>query len=273
MAEKKLLGSIELNRIYQRDCIEGMRMIPEETIDLVVTSPPYDNLRTYNSAADLTEVGRECFRVMKDGAIMAVVIQDQTKDFGKSCTTARTIVKYVDEIGFKLFETVIWAKSGRPGAWWNKRFRVDHEYILLFLKGDRPRYFNKEPLKVPAIYAGTRFHGTTRKNNGELVGTSDNVQAEKKCRGTIWYIDPSKSEKRSIKHEHPATFPDKLVDDLLVCFSREGDIVLDPFMGSGTTAVQALKMGRNFIGFEIEREYIEIANKRLDAVHSEEATE
>jgi DNA modification methylase len=254
---------LELNLVYQRDCIEGMRDIPDGTIDLIVTSPPYDDLRTYDSSVNLHDLGTEAFRIMKEGAIFAMVMQDQTKDFGKSCTTFRTIVDYVDNIGFKLFENVIWEKDGRPGAWWNTRFRVDHEYILLFLKGKRPRYFNKEPLKIEAKSAGRKIHGTTRRNDGKFDKTSGRSQAELKCRGTIWRYSPTKSEGNKVKLLHPATFPDKLAEDLIVCFSEENDIVLDPFMGSGTTGVMALKNNRNFIGFELEREYVSITDKRL----------
>lgn len=268
---KELLGdNVELNRIYQMDCLRGLiHLIPDQSIDLVVTSPPYDGLRTYKSDTSLYDVGCECHRALKDGGIMAVVIQDQTKDFGKSCTTARLTVEYVDKIGFKLFETVIWAKNGRPGAWWNQRFRVDHEFILLFLKGARPRHFDKETLKIPATYAGAKFHGTSRKNNGSLLPLhSQGTVSELKCRGTIWKMDTSKSEGDKVKLKHPATFPDALPRDIINCFTKPGDIILDPFMGSGTTAIAAATSGRKFIGFETEPQYIEIANMRLDSIET-----
>jgi DNA modification methylase len=265
---------VEINRIYQMDCLEGIiKLLPDQCIDLVVTSPPYDGLRTYKSDTNLHDVGAECYRVMKEGAVMAVVIQDQTKDFGKSCTTARLIVDYVDKIGFKLFETIIWAKDGRPGPWWNTRFRVDHEYVLLFLKGNRPKHFDKEPLKIPAKTAGKRFHGTTRRNDGSVGKTSTGIQSDMKCRGTIWRIESSKSEGNRLKLQHPATFPDALPQDIITCFTKPDDIVLDPFIGSGTTAVAAVRTGRNFIGFETEPKYVEIANIRLESALAEMETE
>ena len=121
------------------DCVEGMRALPDECIDHAVFSPPYDAVRDYNGfECDLPAVGEQLHRVLKPGAIAAMVIQDQTSNFGKSLTSFRTIVDWCDRIGFKLFECAIYRKHGTEGAWWKHRFRVDHEYIPLFLKGERP---------------------------------------------------------------------------------------------------------------------------------------
>jgi len=256
---------LEINKIYCTDNLQGMKSLGKETIDLIITSPPYDSIRDYNGyVVDLHKVGIESFRILKDGGIFAMVINDGTKNFAKSLTTYRTIIDYCDNIGFKLFENIIYSRFGRPGAWWNKRFRVDHEYILLFLKGDRPKYFNKEPLKIDAIHAGIKWHGTQRLTNGEMIPIKETLQSNKKCRGTIWHYNTSNTEKDKIKMKHPATFPDKLAEDLIICFSNECDIILDPFMGSGTTAKMAKLNNRNFIGFEISQEYCNLANKRLD---------
>ena len=150
-----------------------MKNIPNDTIDIVVTSPPYDNLRKYNDfEIDLHAIGKEVYRVLKDGGVAVMVIQDQTKNFGKSLSSFRTIVDWCDEIGFKLFETVIYRKHGAEGAWWNKRFRVDHEYMPIFLKGERPAFFDKEPLKIPSKHGGkTMRGGGTRLTDGTRVDT------------------------------------------------------------------------------------------------------
>jgi site-specific DNA-methyltransferase (adenine-specific) len=129
------LGDFEINNVYNLDCVEAMKKLPDNSIDLVVTSPPYDSLRDYNGFIfDLHETGKEIYRVLKEGGIAVMVIQDQTKDFGKSLTSFRTILDWCDNIGFKLFETVIYRKHGTEGAWWTQRFRVDHEYMHIFLK-------------------------------------------------------------------------------------------------------------------------------------------
>jgi site-specific DNA-methyltransferase (adenine-specific) len=261
--EEKFLDNY-LNKIINIDCVEGMKKLPDNCIDLVVTSPPYDNLRNYDGFnLNLSEVGKEIFRVLKDGAIAAMVIQDQTKNFGKTLTSFKTIIDWCDNNGFKLFECIIYRKYGAEGAWWNKRFRVDHEYIPLFLKGKKPKYFNKEPLKIPSKWANvTMTGGATRCTNGKTLSSRKIKINPMKCRGTVWeYLTCGDGDK--LKHQHPATFPDKLPMDLIVCFCPEGGIVLDPFMGSGTTAIAALKLNRKFIGFEISQKYCELAYKRI----------
>jgi len=140
-----------INQIVNMDCVEGMKLLPDDSIDFVVTSPPYDEIRSYHGfKLDLHEVGKEIYRVLKENCVAVVVIQDQTKNYGKTLTSFRTIVDWCDNIGFKLFECLIYKKHGAEGAWWNKRFRVDHEYMPVFLKGDKPNFFNKEPLKIPS---------------------------------------------------------------------------------------------------------------------------
>jgi len=254
-----------LNKVVEGNCNDKLKDIPNNYIDLTVTSPPYDSIREYgdNWDLDLHFIGEELFRVTKDGGIVAIVIQDGTKDFGKSLTTFKLAIDWCN-IGFKLFETIIYHRHGRPGAWWSKRFRVDHEYILIFLKGKRPRYFNKEPLKIPAKHAGEQWHGTQRLTNGDLIPIEKKTQKEMKCRGTIWFYSASNTEGNKLKMLHPATFPDKLAEDLILCFSDEGDLVFDPMCGSGTTLVAASKNNRKYLGIEIDHHYCEIAIQRLN---------
>jgi DNA modification methylase len=266
-AKNPSLPSLEkfINKIICIDCIEGMKLLPDNSIDMVVTSPPYDNIRTYHGfSVDLSKVGREIYRVLKDGGIAAMVIQDQTVNYGKTLTSFRTIVDWCDNIGFKLFECLIYRKYGAEGAWWKNRFRVDHEYIPLFLKGEKPQYFNKEPLKIPSKWAGvTMTGGATRCTNGKTLKSRKITINPMKCRGTVWeYLTCGDGDR--LKHQHPATFPDKLPYDLIVCFSPPNGIVLDPFIGSGTTAIAALKLGRKFIGFDISKEYCELAERRIE---------
>ncbi len=258
------IGNLEINRIYNEDCIIGLKKIPNNSIDLVVTSPPYDNLRQYNGfSVDLHKTGEEIFRVLKEGGIAVMVMQDQTINYGKTLTTFRTIVDWVDNIGFKLFETIIYRKHGTEGAWWKNRFRVDHEYMPIFLKGKKPQYFNKEPVKIPSKHGGKIMTGSgNRKTNGETTKTVRRMINPTKCPGTVWnYL--MAGDKNPLKRLHPAVFPDKIPIDFIRVFCPEGGIVLDPFMGSGSTAVAAIKTKRNFIGFEISEEYVKIAEKRI----------
>lgn len=260
----KTIGKYKINEIYCCDCVEGMEKLPENSIDLVVTSPPYDFLRTYNGVSfDLHATGEQIYRILKDGGIAAMVIQDQTKNWGKTLTSFKTIIDWCENIGFKLFECVIYRKFGSEGAWWKKRFRVDHEYIPIFLKGEKPQYFNKESLKVPSKHGGKLMTGSgSRRTDGKTNPTVRRVINPTKCRGTVWdYL--MAGDKDPLKRKHPAPFPDQIPLDFIQCFCPTKGVVLDPFMGSGSTAVAAKKLGRYYIGFEISKEYCDIASKRL----------
>jgi len=262
-----MLGPLQLNAIYCMDCVKGMKKIPDNSIDLVVTSPPYDSIRDYNGFSfDLNATGKEIFRILREGGIAAMVIQDQTKDYGKTLTSFKTIINWCDEIGFKLFECVIYRKHGPEGAWWSKRFRVDHEYMPIFLKGTKPNYFDKEPLKIPSKHGGKIMSGSgSRKTNGDTNPTVRRAINPTKCRGTIWnYL--MAGDKDQLKRKHPAPFPDQIPIDFIQCFCPPDGIVLDPFMGSGSTAVAAKKLGRKFIGFDVSNDYCEIAKKRVNEI-------
>lgn len=257
-------GEFELNEIYCIDCVEGMKKIPDNSVDIVVTSPPYDGIRDYNGFNfDLHETGRGLIRILKEGGIVAMVIQDQTKNFGKTLTSFKTIIDWCDNIGFKLFECVIYRKHGSEGAWWTNRFRVDHEYMPIFLKGEKPQYFNKENLKVPSIHGGKVMTGSgSRRTDGKTNARVTRPINTMKCRGTIWnYL--MAGDKDPIKRQHPAPFPDQIPLDFIECFCPPGGVVLDPFMGSGSTAVAAKKLNRKYIGFDTSEEYIKIAHARL----------
>lgn len=256
---------LPLNSIIVGDAVKVMSAFPDNSIDVVITSPPYDDLRTYHGKPqfDLHAAGAEIHRTLKDGGVAVMVIQDQTINFGKTLTSFRTVLDWCDSFGFKLFETVIYRKFGAEGAWWNKRFRVDHEYIPIFLKGDRPQYFDKEPLKIPSKWGGkTLTGGATRLTNGQTLKARSIKINPMKCRGTIWeYLTAGDGSR--LKHEHPATFPDKLPIDVIQCFCPPGGVVLDPFVGSGTATVAAKKLGRSYIGIDISSKYCDIAKKRM----------
>lgn len=249
------------------DCLSLLPRVENETVDLTVFSPPYDGIRDYqkNWSFDFHALGAELFRVSKDGAICAVVIGDGTREFAKSMTSFRLAVDWVDAVGWRMFECCIYQRDGNPGAWWTHRFRVDHEYILLFLKGRRPKSFHKEHLMVPSKHAGKIYTGTDRLTNGGLKPISPKAVNPLKCRGTVWNYSTSNAEANRVKLQHPATYPDRLAGDLILCFSEPNDLVLDPMMGSGTTCVMAARNERRYLGMEISDEYCEIARTRLSS--------
>jgi len=256
---------METNVLVTSDNLEYVKDIGTETIDLVLTSPPYDALRTYEKSAsvDLHSLGRELYRVLKDGSFCVMVINDQTKDYGKSLTTFRTSIDWCDNIGFKLFECVIYNRQGTEGAWWKGRFRVDHEYVLIFLKGERPRFFDKEPLKIPSKHGGKTLTGANIRNSDGTRSGSRQVQInELKCPGNVMYFGNTCGGESQLKSQHPAVFPNRLALDMVECFSRPGEIVLDPFNGSGTTTLAAQSSGRRYVGIDISEEYTKIAEQR-----------
>lgn len=256
---------LPLNSVLWGDAVEMLKTLPDNSIDLVVTSPPYDAVRDYNGkySFDLHSTGEQIYRVLKEGGIAVVVIQDQTKNFAKSVTSFRTIVDWVDNIGLRLFETVIYRKHGTEGAWWTKRFRVDHEYMPIFLKGARPQYFNKIPLKIPSKHAGKVMTGSgNRRTDGTTTKTVTRPINPTKCRGTVWnYL--MAGDKDSLKRQHPAVFPDQIPYDFIQCFCPPNGVVLDPFGGCGSTAVAARQLGRNYIVIDIAKEYCELAKRRI----------
>jgi DNA modification methylase len=254
-----------LDTIICGDSLAVLPTLPANVVDLTVFSPPYDGIRDYgkNWSLDYRSLGSELYRVTKDGGVCAVVIGDGTKDFAKSLTTFRWAVTWVDDAKWRLFECCIYQRHGNPGAWWTQRFRVDHEYILIFFKGDRPRHFDKSSLLVPSKHAGKVYSGTDRLTNGGFKKIDPKAVNDMKCRGTIWEYATSNTEGNRTKLEHPATYPDKLAEDLVLCFSKPGDLVLDPMCGSGTTCVVAGRAKRHYLGVEINEEYHKIALRRI----------
>lgn len=255
-----------INKIICGNNIDIIKNIRKESIDLIITSPPYDEIRDYcGYKLDLHILGEELYRILKEGSCCIFVMQDGTKNFRKSLTTFKTCVDYCENIGFNLFECCIYKKQGRPGAWWNYRFRVDHEYILIFFKGNKLNYFNKNHLsKIVGLYSGG---GTTRTTSGICKKIEKIKQYNTKSQGTIFDYKNSSLAKENLyklKLQHPATYPNKLVEDFIKCFSQKNeDIVLDPFCGSGTSCVVAKFLGKNYIGIDISEKYCTLSREIL----------
>ena len=256
---------IQVNKIICEDNITYLKTLPDECIDFVITSPPYDALRDYNGyKLDLHGLGVELLRVLKDGGICVMVIQDSTRDFAKSLTSFRTIVDWCDNIGFRLFECNIYNRQGTEGAWWKKRFRVDHEYMPIFLKGKRPQYFDKENIKIPSKHGGKVMTGANiRTKNGQTGSRKVKINPTK-CPGTVMSFGNTCGGESKLKSKHPAVFPNMLAYDMIECFCPKDGIVIDPFNGSGTTTLAAKCLCRNYFGIDVSEEYNQIARERLE---------
>lgn len=254
------------SRIYVGSCHDSLEKLAPSSVSLVVTSPPYDGLRKYKGkwSIDLDLLGRQLLRVVTVGGVAAVVIQDSRMGGGmRSGTSIRMACSWMND-GWRLFDQLVYRRDGIPGRF-ETCFRGDHEHIFVFCKGDRLKHFDKSHLSVPTRNFGARCGGSSRSSDGVLKPMGHRQVLESKCRGTVWDYRSTVLESNPKKFEHPATFPDRLAEDLVRCFSASGDLVLDPFLGSGTTAVVAAKLGRRFAGCEIAPEYVEIAKARLYA--------
>ena len=263
-----------LNNNTVGDFIEIVKEIPNNYVDLTVTSPPYDNLRTYNNeitgvkesgfSFDFQSMVSELYRVTKDGGIVVWVVGDQVKNGGETGSSFRQALGFMSE-GFLLYDTMIYMKNGAPFPE-KKRYSQVFEYMFIFSKG-KPKTVNLLKDKKNK-WAGHSNFGkrVMRTKDGELKEMPDFVIAEYGNRYNVWQYSTGKnySTKDSFAFEHPAIFPEELVEDHILSWSSEGDIILDPMVGSGTTSKMAKLNNRNFIGIDISKEYIKLANKRIE---------
>jgi len=247
-----------MNKILQGDCLEVMKTLEDNSIDLTVTSPPYDNLRDYKGYTfDFEGIAKELYRITKEGGVVVWVVGDATIKGSETGTSFKQAL-YFKEIGFNLHDTMIWNKGGfsAVGSLQN-RYAPVFEYMFVLSKGF-PKTFN--PIKDRKTkHGGKKASGTIRQADGTTKPMSKvMIINEYGQRFNIWEQSPQRQT-----GGHPAPFPEKLAEDHILSWSNEGDTILDPMAGSGTTLKMAKKNNRNYIGIEISSEYIEIINKRL----------
>jgi DNA modification methylase len=250
------------------DCIDVMNSMPPECVDLVVTSPPYDDLREYCGYAFLFDETVRClFRVVRECGIVVWVVNDQTKNGSESGTSFRQALGFM-KTGFNLHDTMIYQTDKPPMN--HRRYQQSFEFMFVFSKG-KPITFN--PIRVPCKHAGESRKGITYRNpDGSLKEThSKGSIAPTKVKSNIWYFASGnmQSAKDASAFQHPAVFPEQLAEDHIVSWSNPGDIVFDPFVGSGTTALAALRTGRHFFGCDVSPEYVEIARARITAENAD----
>ena len=253
-----------MNEIIHGDSVEKLKILTTESVDLTVTSPPYDNIRTYNGYSfDFEVIARELFRVTKHGGVVVWVVGDGIKDGDNSGTSFKQAL-YFKEIGFKLYDVIIYAKNNITFPHKN-RYHKAFEYMFILSKG-KPKTVNLiEDRKNK--YGGTHTWGnmTQREPDGTLTNKGQKYIKEYGVRYNIWNYTVGKGNvtKDKVAYKHPAIFPEKLAHDHIISWSNEGDLVLDPFAGSGTTLKIARQLKRNYIGIEINADYINIIKERL----------
>ena len=249
-------------KLLEGDCREHLQKLIDEGIqaDLVVTSPPYDDMRSYGNTLDWNldickEIINLLFNIIKPGGIVVWVINDKTKNGSETCTSFKQALAFV-EAGFKLNDTMIWKKTNPLPQVKQPRYNQVFEYMFIFSKGT-PKTFN--PIMIPCKCAGMEYDSTCKNIGGEDGRTHKNFNINKeKVKDNVWEIAVAQN-----KTNHPAVFPEKLAYDHILTWSNEGDLVLDPFMGSGTTGIAAVKINRNFIGIEKVKEYVELSKERI----------
>jgi site-specific DNA-methyltransferase (adenine-specific) len=251
---------MEINKIYCESNLDTMAKMPDNFVDLVITSPPYDNLRDYKGYSfPFENIAKEIFRVMKDGGVVVWVVGDKIKDGNKSLSSFKQSL-FFQEIGFNVHDVMIYQKKNTPFMRSNA-YTNCYEFMFIFSKG-KPKTFN--PLKTKTIRNGIEKLVANKKSDGLNKKVVGELKKEKTLIN-IWNyaVGLGGSTNDKIAFEHTAIFPEKLAQDHIISWSNEGDLIYDPFMGSGTTAKMAHIYKRNWIGSEISKEYVDIANKRL----------
>jgi len=261
---------MEFNKIYNENCLDTMARMQDGAIDLTVTSPPYDNLRTYNGYSfDFEPIARELFRVTKYGGVVVWIVNDATINGSETGTSFKQAL-YFKECGFNLHDTMIYNRNTPFPS--TTRYYQEFEYMFILSKG-KPKCFNyltqrKTEETIKDLKRRSKQKTSLRKDNDKVIQnrfTEKSKNNELRVKSNIWKysVGGGKSTKDKIAFKHPAIFPEQLANDHIVSWSNEGDIVYDPFMGSGTTAKMALANNRQYIGSELSAEYVEIANERL----------
>lgn len=275
--DNREINSIDeiVGKILCGDNVEFMQCLPQDCIDLVVTSPPYDNLRDYENSLiwsfdKFKDVATELYRIMKPGGVVVWVIGDKTQKGNKSLTSFRQAL-FFQELGFNMYDIIIYEKAGTSPPHPNRYFNA-YEYMFILSKGKIGTVNLLRDKKNTWGGHETYSEVTRREKDGTLTKKEKKVINEFGVRTNIWrYVNgKGHAATEKVAHEHPAIFPEKLVEDNILSWSNAGDIVLDIFGGSGTTIKMAEKLNRRWMYVDKVREYCDIAVKRMSQAFSED---
>jgi len=255
---------MELNKILKGDCLELMENIEDKSIDMIITSPPYDDIKNYNYNLNwnfgiFKLISNEMNRVLKDGGVIIWVVNDKTQNGSESLSSFKQVI-FFNELGLKLYDTMIYKKLNYTPLT-HRRYEQEFEYMFCLSKGI-PKTFN--PIKIKCKYGGTKSRGSPsfyKSNNDNLTKINKYIINNEKIKGNIFEYNTGSLT--NIKLNHPAVFPLELVNDQIISWSNENDIILDCFAGSGTTAIACINTNRNYILMEKEEKYIDIINDRI----------
>ena len=254
--EAQKIKNAKRGDVLNEDCLITLRRMEAESIDLVITSPPYDNMRNYGHDTKFMFqlICRELCRVIKKGGVIVWIVGDQTIKGSETLTSFKQAYAFVER-GLNLHDTMIWKKPN-PVPTQSTRYQQAFEYMFVFSKG-KPKTFN--PIKIKSKCAGVKV------KKHRAVKSSHNYNnegiyevAEMKMIDNVWEIANVKNNSK-----HPAIFPKELVKRHIETWSNENDFIYDPFAGSGTTLIVAKEMNRNYLGNEINEQYYEYAKSKL----------
>ena len=248
-------------RLVCGECSEVMRGMPCDSVDLILTSPPYDQLREYHGYAfDFPAIAAQLYRVLKPGGVIVWVVGDQTKDGSESGTSFRQALHFMS-LGLNLHDTMIYEAAGTGAKGSRLSYWQGFEYMFVLSKS-KPKTINllrdRPNTKRPGTIQSTR----RRREGGEMRVPEYFEVSLLGNRTNIWRY--ATGHGHSFCENHPAPFPEALARDHILSWSNPGDLVLDPFVGSGTTAKQCVLLERNCIGIDISTEYIALAQRRVE---------
>ena len=254
---------LELNKIYNENCLDTMKRMSDNYIDLVVCSPPYDSLRSYDTGIGLEwnfevfkPIAKELFRITKEGGVIVWVVGDATIDGGETGTSFKQALYFI-ECGFKLHDTMIYQKHNFSNPSSNRYHQI-FEYMFVLSKG-KPKTFNpiKDRKNIESGKIGCYGRNTVRQKDGSFLERKKKINTDYGMRYNIWKY------KTEMKPIHPAQFPKELANDHILSWSNPEDIVMDCFAGSGTTGIMAYKNNRKFILIEMSESYCDIIQNRF----------
>lgn len=254
---------MEINKLYNENCLDTMAKMPDNFIDLTVTSPPYDNLREYKGYSfAFEEIAKELFRITKQGGVVVWIVGDGHEKGGETLTSFKQAL-FFKEIGFIVHDTIIYKKNNFSVPFPDK-YHQTFEYCFILSKGKKKTFNpicdrkNKKAGQSGGIQSITEKDGTRTKRSAKII-------TEYGKRHNVWEYDTGMylSTKDKYAFNHPAIFPEALANDHITSWSNENDLIYDPFMGSGTTAKMAILNNRKYIGSEISEEYCKIIETRL----------
>ena len=263
---------IDFNKIYCGDATPILEKIDTDSIDMVITSPPYSDLRHYGNTLigwnhdKFKEIANELNRVLKPGGVIVWVVGDKTEKGSESCIPFKQAL-YFRDIGLNLNDTMIWRKTNPMPEVKQPRYRQCFEYMFVFSKG-KPKTFN--PIMRKCVESGKHYRSTVKVIGGEEGRKDiDYFVSNETTEYNVW--DMSVAQNKIVydlgdkKLKHPAVFPYNIPFKHIQTWTNEGDLVLDPFIGSGTTALAAMDLKRNYIGIDANEDYCKIAEIRIKA--------